>query len=258
MKKLRFTGSMIILSMFIGFASCSENKNSDDLIVDDGQTENYEDLYKSVVSFVPTDSLTEDEVHGLIWMREEEKLAMDVYDLFYEMYSLQIFDNISNSEFRHTESVLSLLSFYGIEDPALDSSGQFSDPELQQLYDDLVGMGSESEEEALKTGALIEEVDIIDLVEEMEATSNVNILRVYENLLEGSMRHLVAFVRNLEYYGISYSPQKLDEETYDEILSATTTGGKGKAKGNSKAKGRGKGNGNGGNGKGGNGKGRNN
>lgn len=226
MKKVRFISAIVTLSLVIGFASCEKDdsdffglSNTDEAAVSDTS-----DLKCAVDSFVVTDSLIEDEINGLLWMREEEKLAMDVYDLLYETFGLRIFDNISNSEQSHTNAVLSLIEFYGYADPALETAGEFSNADLQQLYDDLVLNGTTSAVEALMTGALIEEVDILDLEEELVLTDDPNIIAVYENLLAGSKKHLVSFVRNLANYGITYTPQQLESSVYEEILATTTFG----------------------------------
>ena len=96
-------------------------------------------------------------------MREEEKLARDVYISLFEMYDNQVFNSISNSEQRHMDNMLDLLVLYGAEDPALSDNGEFANELLQQLYNDLMVQGSISEIDALLVGATIEDVDIRDL-----------------------------------------------------------------------------------------------
>ncbi len=229
MKKCRIRNSIVILSLIIGFASCAkEDSGILDLTASSEAAINEDsDLKLATLAFIETDSLNQDEINGLFWMREEEKLAMDVYDLFYDEYGLKIFDNISNSELTHTEAVLSLLAFYGYDDPASATPGEFTITELQQLYDELVLMGATSLVEALMAGALIEETDILDLQEEIAQTSNSNILLVYGKLLAASKKHLVSFVKNLENYGVTYTPQKLELSVYEEILATTVVGGNG-------------------------------
>lgn len=192
--------------------------------------------------FVPTDSLTQVQIDGLLFMREEEKLAYDVYTSFFTAYGLSIFDKIADSELRHTTKVLDLLTFYGLTDPALAGAGLFSNPDLQQLYTDLIAQGVDTLT-ALQVGALIEEVDIADLKELLLDTTNANLTAVYSNLLKGSYNHLKAFVKVLDSYGFTYVPQVLDATTYAEILAMPNPGHHG-----------GQGNGHGGNGnQGGNG-----
>ena len=51
-------------------------------------------------------------------MREEEKVARDVYLEFYEIYGNVIFKNIADSEQKHMDAVLALIVGYGLDDPA--------------------------------------------------------------------------------------------------------------------------------------------
>lgn len=166
-----------------------------------------------------TNALTGIEVADLMLMREEEKLARDVYNAMYELYGRRVFSNIPRAEQRHMDAVLGLLNIYGLNDPA-GEPGKFSNEELQQLYNDLVERGTKSLPEALLVGALIEEVDIEDLVEAMKRTDREDILSVYANLLGGSKRHLNAFVRNYESLaGEPYKAQQIPQKQVDVLLA---------------------------------------
>ena len=171
---------------------------------------------------------TADEIEGLTYMREEEKLARDVYLALYEQWGLPVFQNIASSEQNHMDSVLMLLEQYGLTDPAAGNDpGDFSDPFFQSLYEQLVEQGSASPADALKVGATIEELDIVDLEERLAQANNEYILQVYTNLLAGSENHLRAFVSNLERQtGESYQPVYLDQDAYQAIItSAAARGG---------------------------------
>jgi len=142
--------------------------------------------------------LTQQEVDKLIHMREEEKLARDVYIFLNKLWGARIFSNISASEQTHMDAVKTLLDRYGVSDPAAGKKqGEFSDPELQALYWQLTQQGSTSLVEAYKVGVAIEEMDIADLEEGIKTTTHKDIKNVYSNLLEGSKRHLAAFQYNL-------------------------------------------------------------
>lgn len=138
--------------------------------------------------------LTPAEIEGLTYMREEEKLARDSYWTLYDQWRLPIFANIANSEVMHTSRVKELLDRYGLADPAAGKVvGEFTNPILQQLYDDLMTQGSQSSREALKVGVMIEEVDIDDLQKYLAVTNKSDIKNVYSMLLNGSYNHLRAF-----------------------------------------------------------------
>jgi hypothetical protein len=162
--------------------------------------------------------LSEKEKAGLRLMREEEKLAHDVYTILYEKWQLRPFSNISQSETRHFEAVGYLLETYHLEDPAYSEPGKFRNKELAALYDSLVAKGSESVEAALEVGAFIEEVDINDLQELLDAKPEAQIATVYENLLWGSKNHIRAFARNLSVRDQDYTSKVLPAATYDEIV----------------------------------------
>jgi len=159
----------------------------------------------------PVPALTEAEA-------EEEKLARDVYISMYNEYGLRVFNNISKAEQRHMDAILGLLDTYGLEDPVL-GFGEFANTELQELYDTLIAKGLESKLDALMVGALIEEVDMEDIVDAIERTDKADIQSVYGNLLAGSENHLRAFVRNIENFtGETYEAQWLTQEEVDAFL----------------------------------------
>jgi hypothetical protein len=150
------------------------------------------------------------EAEALVYMREEEKLAHDVYVALYTEWGLPIFQNISQSEQTHTESVKTLLERYGVTDPASETAGVFNNPDLQTLYNELVARGSHSLDEALQVGVDIEELDIRDLQERLSQVDNTDIQQVFNNLLQGSNNHLDAFTRTLSNQtGSSHSAQNL-------------------------------------------------
>jgi hypothetical protein len=178
--------------------------------------------------------LSADESAALLYMREEEKLAHDVYVTFYAQWSLAIFQNISQSEQIHTDAIKTLLDRYGLNDPASTEIGIFTNPDLQALCNDLIARGSQSLAEALKVGAAIEEIDILDLQKHLTETDNTDIQQVYANLMNGSYNHLRAFVSALNNQtGETYQPQYLSTEVYEELINANTqTGGSSSSIGN--------------------------
>jgi len=97
--------------------------------------------------------------------------------------------------------VKTLIDRYGMPDPAAGKAqGEFTDPVLQKLYNDLIAQGSVSSVDALKVGIFIEETDISDLNKAIAATTHKDIRTMYNNLLQGSMNHLNAFESNLVRY----------------------------------------------------------
>ena len=175
---------------------------------------------------IPAGDLSDAEADGLVFMREEEKLARDVYLTFYDVWGTAVFDNMAGGEQTHMDAILTLLDRYKVDDPAAGQSvGEFTNPDLQVLYDQLAVQGSQSLEDALRVGAAIEEIDILDLREYLAQTDSADIQQVYQSLMRGSENHLRAFVSVLEAQGTTYQPQFLSQEAYDAIASAPAGNG---------------------------------
>lgn len=144
-------------------------------------------------------ALGDEDIAGLLWMREEEQLAHDVYVALGELWGLRVFDNIAASETTHIDAVVGLLERYGIDDPAAGNEpGTFTDPDLQALYDQLLADGRRSVDAALRVGVTIEELDIADLRDRRTATDIAAISTVYADLERASRNHLRAFVSQLD------------------------------------------------------------
>lgn len=170
----------------------------------------------------PEAGLTAVEVADMRFLREEEKLAHDVYLALHAQWGAQVFANIADSETEHTEAMRARLVAHGIDDPAAGRpAGQFEHPELQILYDRLVAAGSTSLVAALSVGALIEEKDIQDLRDRMAATDEPDLRATYQNLLCGSYNHLQAFSRQLVARGVSYAAQVIPQSEWDAIVAGT-------------------------------------
>jgi len=139
------------------------------------------------------------EVFSLWYMRQEEKLARDVYITLYEEWEVPVFANISESEQRHMDAIKRLIDLYNLEDPVAGLPvGEFADQVFIDLYDDLTELGAQSIIDAFGVGVTIEELDIDDLNEKLAEATTRNITRVFTNLLAGSENHLAAFQYNLE------------------------------------------------------------
>lgn len=179
---------------------------------------------------MPKQDIDEKEKSALIYMREEEKLARDVYLTLFEKWNFIIFKNIANSEDRHTEAIRQLLDKYEIDDPVKDDAiGVFTNVELKKLYDDLMAKGEKSLKDAFIVGATIEDVDIFDLNERIAETDNDDIICVFNNLKQGSENHIRAFIRQIERSGGTYEAQYISQLELETILKEAGSGrGRGK------------------------------
>lgn len=167
-------------------------------------------------------SLNQQEKNAILYMREEEKLARDVYEFLYTKWGSNPFGNIRQSEQTHMDRVKTLITTYKLTDPVennKDKQGVFTNTLLQKYYNELVSAGSQSLTEALKVGAKIEELDISDLEERIKQTKQQDILNTYNFLKMASENHLRAFVRRLKMQGVNYEPVILNKIEFDKIIA---------------------------------------
>lgn len=173
---------------------------------------------RSAVMARDADELTPMERADLLIMREEEKIARDVYLRLYDRWGLRPFANISGSEQAHMDMILILLARHRLADPVhgLDIA-VFHDPKMQTLHDELLANGRRSEADAICTGLRIEELDIVDLRAATARARLPEIRAVYAELERGSRNHLRAFYRWMQHLGIDYVPVHLSKEDFEAI-----------------------------------------
>jgi hypothetical protein len=165
-------------------------------------------------------TLTQQEKNDLLFLREEEKLARDVYLFSFDAYGDLIFNNIAASEQQHMDEIMHLLDKYDLDDPASPERGVFKNEVLQGLYNDLTAQSQISLMKALTVGATIEDLDISDIATFETRTTNPIILNAYELLTCGSRNHLRSFTERLLLIGIDYVPQYISAEEYTSIISS--------------------------------------
>lgn len=227
-----FIGMTLVLGGLIGIYSCNQSPAINEI----------ELLEKSakLSSQIVYPDLVEGEDEGILMMREEEKMAHDVYVYFFEKYQLSIFEKISTSETRHYDAMYKLITAFDLTDPSTGVEGTFNNTRISELYTQLIAQGDVSLIGSLEAGALIEETDIKDISELIEETENPLIETIYGNLLRGSRNHLRAFVSKLAQHDVIYVPLVLDQELYDSIISSPIEPGENTGKNNGKKKGQNK------------------
>ena len=170
---------------------------------------------------LPPSDLSATEASALVFMREEEKLARDVYQLLYTQWGQKVFSNIAASEQQHMDAVALLLTRYNLPDPAAaTATGVFQDPHVQELFNALMAQGQTSLIAALTVGATIEDLDIQDLQTRIAATDNADIALVFNELMKGSRNHLRSFASQLTAAGVSYTPQYITQAEFDAIINS--------------------------------------
>lgn len=173
------------------------------------------------INAYPKEPLSTDETTSILYMREEEKLAHDVYITLHHKWGVNIFSNIASSEQTHTDAVLELIKKYGLTDPVGSNGvGVFADTTLQKIYNQLVNQGNASVLEAFKVGATIEDLDIFDLNNWAPKVDNQDMKFVYQNLSKGSRNHLRSFYSQVIGAGGSYSAQYISQTEFDSIINS--------------------------------------
>ncbi|AEV29758.1 hypothetical protein SpiGrapes_1971 [Sphaerochaeta pleomorpha str. Grapes] len=175
---------------------------------------------QNVSATVPSVGTMSSDSEGILYMREEEKLARDVYLALYDIWGIRTFSNIAKSEQKHMDAVATLIQAQGLVDPVVGSKpGEFQNPTLAALYMSLVEQGSKSPQDALIVGATIEDLDIHDLETYLAETDDPDSLAVYSNLLRGSENHMQSFSKQLNRYNIAYEARYITDERLAGILS---------------------------------------
>jgi hypothetical protein len=198
MKKL----PIIVISVFavalLGILLFVDTYEEDQTVQTTTQTVDNKESQLEIISNdaegLASEELTEQQ---LLYLIEEEKLAHDVYTVFFEKYGARVFGNILESESTHQERVLTLLEARNIADPRSPEIGVFTNSDLQKFYDDLIAQGMQSEIEAFRAGVIIEETDIADLSEQLSTTTDEDVVLALEDLRRGSENHLRAFNKQL-------------------------------------------------------------
>lgn len=183
----------------------------------------------SIMNNTPYEVPSAAEEEALKLMREEEKMARDVYLNAYDDWNVKIFQNIASSEQKHMDAIKALLTKYNLPDPVLnDGRGIFLNPVIDSIYTLLDQMAGLSKIDALKVGAFVEEFDINDLrVLKANVVDNVDITIVFDELERGSRNHLRSYYDNLQNQGVTYVPQVLTQAEFDAIVNSPHENGGG-------------------------------
>ena len=164
-------------------------------------------------------TLTAREKDSLIFIWEEEKAARDLYNGLYEKNNMTIFLDLVRSESSHMDQARTVMEKQGLTLPP-DEPGVFQNQTLQEIHDQLLAEGLQSDQDALTVAAIFEEISIVDLEKELLASQAEDVRTVYDGLLAGSRKHLRSYVSDLEGQGIEYQPRYLEAEQFQEIVKS--------------------------------------
>ena len=164
-------------------------------------------------------ALTAREKDGLLFIWEEEKAARDLYNGLYEKNNMTIFLDLVRSESSHMDQARAVMEKHSLDVPP-DEPGRFQNQTLQEIHDQLLAEGLQSDQDALTVAAIFEEISIVDLEKELSASQAEDVRTVYEGLLAGSRKHLRSYVSDLKDQGIEYQPRYLEGGEFQKIVKS--------------------------------------
>lgn len=152
---------------------------------------NYPNSNQSFLDNITKSDLTADEKDLILYQYNEEKVAYDLYNYFYELYWNRTFSMIANSENQHMKAVESLIERYSLETPT-------DYWVLQSTFDSLKLEWEKSLNDALTVWIKVEMLDIEDMVNAIKNTDNDDLKQVFLNIGWASYNHLRAFARQID------------------------------------------------------------
>ncbi len=173
---------------------------------------------EDVIASLPEYDLNDTQKEALAYMWNEEKMAKDIYTQLDALYGSNTLSNIANrSETQHEAMIEALIEKYdldilstdyssGYDAEALEAygSGTYSIDDITALYDTLYAKGSQSLQDALEVGCMIEVTDIADLETHLAQLSDTADLKtVFESLKSASGTHYNAFDTALKNMGVT-------------------------------------------------------
>lgn len=215
----QFRSAFGAFAIVIVLGGCSKNND----LINTGQvnmTTSLAAINQTVIN-LPTEPLDDAEKARILFIREEEKLAYDVYQTMFDIYGVNVFQNIPNSELSHMEAMLTIIKKYNLTDPMETTArGIYANPVLQSLYTQLVSQGRVSLLAAYQVGATIEDLDISDLNTSLTVTNNQDVRLVYDFLSKGSRNHLRSFYKNIKNLNGTYTPIYITQSEFDAIVNS--------------------------------------
>jgi len=181
------------------------------------------------ITIYPTSTLTQPLKDAIAYMGNEERLAYDIYLTLYDFHltnsstTIKQLNNIARkSEIQHIGIVQSIAQRYALTSSDLSNittavanntvtpetmpRGTYGIQAIQDLYDALYAKGTQSKEDALMVGCMVEVTDINDLDSYITLAQDSNatdVLEAFEVLRNGSYTHYWVFDKGLKNLGVA-------------------------------------------------------
>jgi hypothetical protein len=140
-----------------------------------------------------------DALDALRYIREEVKLARDLYKALAGIWQLDVFKKAVNSKQSLMDAVSYLLKQHGIDEPE-EAACKYANADLRELYSYLIDQGKVSRNNAIDVTILIEQTVIADLNDVILQTNEKDVQKVLTLLMKGSEKHLHALDPYLVMY----------------------------------------------------------
>ncbi|QEN03178.1 DUF2202 domain-containing protein [Thiospirochaeta perfilievii] len=164
--------------------------------------------------------ISQQEEDGLIWLLESTKLSKDIYNDLHEIWNIQLFSSIELVEDRDYKSIEKLLDKYLIKNPIKSiKKGEYSSPYISKLYSDFSQKYDDSEYEALRIAATLEDLMISDINDLLETSTNEEFINLFTTLRYSAISHIRG-INNLmkKKYKVEYQAQFLSILELKNIL----------------------------------------
>jgi hypothetical protein len=168
---------------------------------------------------IPNGTLNQIEVTDIDYLKEMQKLDSDYYAVIAAQYPrAPILSNlaISSSTLANADYVIYVR--YSITDPESDIQGIFSDPKLQQIYNQDLATAAGGLGDAYTAAAQDEDLHIANLVAAMSRTNNQDLIFMYSQQLAEARNNLRQVTQQLRTMGIQYTPVYLPSDSYNAII----------------------------------------
>jgi hypothetical protein len=167
-----------------------------------------------------SEALSAEETATLLFAREEAKMARDISQLLYERWGSQIFRNLYAAGQDNFDMLGCLIDKYRLHDPAFATPGVFSNEILQSMYNNLIGQGLNSQQDALRVSALVQEFGLYDLTNRGKQADNADIRVVLGSIMLDTRNNLRDISPLMTSAGVIYNTSYINPGLYHTIISS--------------------------------------
>lgn len=200
MKTLKFYAAIGTLIMAMAFAGCSK---------DEVDTPFYS------ASNGTSKDLSADEKEGLLSLLELQKMQVDVYSVMADRIQQPVFNDLAEQDAKLMELLAVKVDKYGLDNPITGkAAGEFEDEAVQNKYNAFIRTTNFGWNEMIAYATDMEE-ELIDVIQEQKTkiSGNMDIVQLYEEILQQSVSDLNALNEEWENYSHIYAPK--DEHRED-------------------------------------------